>query len=60
MEKFGYAFSIGDKVMQIENNYDREVYNGDIGFVAGIDREEDELVVEFDGSDGALPVRRAR
>ena len=33
--------------MQIENNYDREVYNGDIGFVAEIDREEDELVAEF-------------
>ena len=49
VEKFGYAFSIGDKVMQIENNYDREVYNGDIGFVAEIDREEDEMVVEFDG-----------
>ena len=49
LEKFGYAFSIGDKVMQIENNYDRDVYNGDIGFVAAIDREEDELVVEFEG-----------
>ena len=49
VEKFGSAFSIGDKVMQIENNYERDVYNGDIGFVAGIDREEDELVVEFEG-----------
>lgn len=48
VEKFGSAFSIGDKVMQIENNCDREVYNGDIGFVAEIDREEDELVAEFD------------
>ena len=33
VEKFGYRFSVGDKVMQIENNYDRDVYNGDIGFV---------------------------
>jgi exodeoxyribonuclease V alpha subunit len=49
VEKFGSAFSIDDKVMQIENNYDREVYNGDIGFVAGIDRDEDELIAEFDG-----------
>ena len=49
VEKFGYAFSVGDKVMQIENNYDRDVYNGDIGFVAEIDRDEDELVAEFDG-----------
>ncbi len=49
VEKFGSAFSVGDKVMQIENNYEREVYNGDIGFVAEIDREEDELVAQFDG-----------
>jgi exodeoxyribonuclease V alpha subunit len=49
LEKFGHAFSVGDKVMQIENNYDRDVYNGDIGFVAGIDREEEELAVDFDG-----------
>ncbi len=48
VERFGYAFSTGDKVMQIENNYEREVYNGDIGFVAGIDREEEELMVDFD------------
>ena len=48
VERFGYAFSPGDKVMQIENNYDREVYNGDIGFVERIDREDDELVVDFD------------
>ena len=49
VEKFGYAFGVGDKVMQIENNYDRDVYNGDIGFVVEIDRDEDELVAEFDG-----------
>jgi len=49
VEKFGYAFSVGDKVMQIENNYDRDVYNGDIGFVTEIDRKEEELAVEFDG-----------
>ena len=35
--------------MQIEINYDRDVYDGDIGFVAETDREEDELVAEFDG-----------
>jgi exodeoxyribonuclease V alpha subunit len=49
IEKFGYAFSVGDKVMQIENNYDRDVFNGDIGFVTGIDRDEDELIATFDG-----------
>ena len=48
VERFGYAFSTGDKVMQIQNNYEREVYNGDIGFVAEIDRDEEELMVNFD------------
>jgi exodeoxyribonuclease V alpha subunit len=41
--------SAGDKVMQIENNYGKDVYNGDIGFVAGIDLDEQELSVSFDG-----------
>jgi exodeoxyribonuclease V alpha subunit len=49
VDKFGYRFSVGDKVMQIENNYDRDVYNGDIGFVAGIDLDEEAMAVEFDG-----------
>ena len=35
VERFGFTYRIGDKVMQIENNYDREVFNGDIGFIAG-------------------------
>jgi exodeoxyribonuclease V alpha subunit len=55
VEKFGHAFSPGDKVMQIENNYDREVYNGDIGFVDGIDREEEELIVTFDARQVRYP-----
>ncbi len=46
--KFGTTFSVGDKVMQIENNYEREVYNGDIGFVRGLDAEEETMTVEFD------------
>ncbi len=49
IDKFGNRFSVGDKVMQIENNYDRDVFNGDIGFVTGIDAQEEELAVEFDG-----------
>ena len=49
IDKFGNRFSVGDKVMQIENNYDRDVFNGDIGFVTCIDKEEEELAVEFDG-----------
>ena len=55
VEKFGYAFSVGDKVMQIENNYDRDVFNGDIGYVAAIDRDEEEMAVEFDGRTVAYP-----
>ena len=46
--KFGTKFSVGDKVMQIENNYDRDVFNGDIGFVTRLDAEEEELTVDFD------------
>jgi exodeoxyribonuclease V alpha subunit len=49
VERFGWIFAPGDKVMQIENDYDKEVYNGDIGYVAGIDAEEQELSVDFDG-----------
>jgi len=48
IEKFGYRFSVADKVMQIENNYDKDVYNGDIGFVTHIDAEEQELTATFD------------
>ena len=37
VEQFGWTFCPGDKVMQVENDYDREVYNGDLGVVA-VDR----------------------
>lgn len=43
----GSVFRLGDKVMQIRNNYRKEVYNGDIGLITAIDREETELVVTF-------------
>ena len=39
VERFGWTFSPGDKVMQIENDYDKDVYNGDIGTVEGVDVE---------------------
>ncbi len=42
-------FKLGDKVMQIRNNYDKEVFNGDLGRIAKIDREDQELLVNFDG-----------
>jgi exodeoxyribonuclease V alpha subunit len=48
IEKYGWRFSEGDKVMQIENNYDKEVYNGDIGFIKEINKIEQEMLIEFD------------
>ena len=49
VERFGWTFSPGDKVMQIENDYDKEVYNGDIGTVDDVDPEAGELTAHFDG-----------
>ena len=45
----GRAFRVGDKVMQVRNNYERDVYNGDIGRVTGIDAVEQTLTVKIDG-----------
>jgi exodeoxyribonuclease V alpha subunit len=41
-------FALGDKVMQIENDYDKEVYNGDIGYVTDVEPDEAELTASFD------------
>ena len=49
VERFGWTFAPGDKVMQIENDYDKEVYNGDIGYVEGVDPDAGELTAGFDG-----------
>ena len=46
---FGTVFRLGDKVMQTRNNYDKDVYNGDIGFIRGMDLIEQTLSVDFDG-----------
>ena len=46
---FGQIFRLGDKVMQTQNNYDKDVYNGDIGQVMGINPIEHTLDIEFDG-----------
>jgi exodeoxyribonuclease V alpha subunit len=48
VERFGWTFCPGDKVMQVENDYDKDVYNGDLGIVSRIDAEEGELAVDFD------------
>ncbi|MBK1670960.1 ATP-dependent RecD-like DNA helicase [Rhodovibrio sodomensis] len=49
VERFGSKFAPGDKVMQIENDYDKEVYNGDLGFVTGVDTDTSELTADFEG-----------
>ena len=49
VERFGWTFAPGDKVMQIENDYDKEVYNGDIGYIDDVDPDEGELIASFDG-----------
>jgi exodeoxyribonuclease V alpha subunit len=49
VERFGSTFCVGDKVMQVENDYTKEVYNGDLGVITRIDPTEHELVIDFDG-----------
>ena len=49
VERFGWTFAPGDKIMQIENDYDKEVYNGDIGYIDDVDPEAGELTASFDG-----------
>jgi exodeoxyribonuclease V alpha subunit len=48
IEKFGWKFRPGDKVIQTENNYDKEVFNGDIGQIVRLVSEERELTVRYD------------
>jgi exodeoxyribonuclease V alpha subunit len=49
VERFGYIYRPGDKVMQIENDYDKETYNGDLGLVESIDPDAQEMTISFDG-----------
>jgi len=49
VERFGWTFCPGDKVMQVTNDYERNVFNGDLGVITGLDMNEAELVVSFDG-----------
>ncbi|MCI0705790.1 MAG: ATP-dependent RecD-like DNA helicase, partial [Planctomycetia bacterium] len=49
VKRYDTPFRVGDKVMQIQNNYDREVFNGDIGRVSAIDPDDQILIVDFDG-----------
>ncbi len=49
LARYGRLYRAGDRVMQLRNNYDKDVYNGDIGFVSALDPEAQTLEVEFDG-----------
>ena len=50
LNRGGYSFRQGDRVMQIRNNYDKNVFNGDLGYIQAVDIEERTLMVDFDGS----------
>ena len=45
----GYTYRQGDRVMQLRNNYDKDVFNGDLGYIREVDTEERTLKVDFDG-----------
>jgi exodeoxyribonuclease V alpha subunit len=49
LSRGGFRYRKGDRVMQIRNNYDKEVFNGDIGFVKEVDLEEKTLTVIYEG-----------
>jgi exodeoxyribonuclease V alpha subunit len=49
VERFGSSYRQGDKVMQIVNDYDKDVFNGDIGYVVGLDLDANEITMDFDG-----------
>jgi exodeoxyribonuclease V alpha subunit len=48
LERGGSTLRVGDKVMQLRNNYDKGVFNGDLGRIASIDRDDGKIRVEFD------------
>ncbi|MGK0186370.1 MAG: exodeoxyribonuclease V alpha subunit [Verrucomicrobiales bacterium] len=48
VERFGQKFRVGDKVIQMRNNYDKEVFNGDIGRISEIETEPVRVVIRFD------------
>jgi exodeoxyribonuclease V alpha subunit len=49
VSRYGWTYAPGDKVIQTVNNYDKDVFNGDIGRVARIDEEEQTIFIDYDG-----------
>ena len=48
IQRFGWHYSVGDKIMQIQNNYNKDVYNGDIGIIKNINQDDAEITILFD------------
>ena len=48
LNRGGYSFRQGDRVMQLRNNYDKDVFNGDLGYVESVDMKERTLLVNFE------------
>lgn len=53
VSRFGSTYGSGDKVLQTVNNYDKEVFNGDIGTITSVNLEESRLLIYFDGREVA-------
>jgi exodeoxyribonuclease V alpha subunit len=53
VERFGRTYHVGDKVLQVRNNYQKEIFNGDIGRITRVDTVDQELLVDFDGREVA-------
>lgn len=54
-QRYGIRFGVNDKVIQVRNNYDLEIFNGDVGFVVAVDDTDEALRVRFDGRVVAIP-----
>ncbi|HUI08265.1 MAG TPA: ATP-dependent RecD-like DNA helicase [Verrucomicrobiae bacterium] len=57
IQRFGRTYRVGDRVMQIRNNYDKDVFNGDLGRVKRLDLIEQQVIVEFESVGTASPPR---
>ena len=49
LNRGGYSFKEGDRVMQLKNDYDKDVFNGDLGYIASVNTEDRTLQVNYDG-----------
>jgi len=49
VQRFGWTFRIGDRVIQTENDYDKDVFNGDLGIIQKVNRIEQTMLVNFEG-----------